>query len=480
MDLIVLGIDGADPEYLRKAMEKYELENWEKLVGESFYTELPSTVPAITIPAWPCMFSGYTPDKFEAYHLAMADFENWGARFPDSSYFRGKMFWDRIDGKVGLHFIPGTSPVYPVNGWMRSGSLANNFEFYPDELEEELEGKLDISKQSSHSRTTASSKIKTEKENFRKEKIVSQHIYEKRPDVFVSVFQLVDRAGHFSEREKTVLRAYEYVDETIGEFIEKAEENDAKLIVVSDHGFQKAKLKFNISTFLEQEGYLEFEDGKSETPVYRLAKPFLDTGLKKYLKYAHDFFESKTGADLTGFESGALSGVSKSSRVLPYFTEGREAGLKVHTEDLPHGKVPEEEREEIVESLVEKFGSLEQDGEKLIEEVWRGEEIYPDAEDRPDVVVKARKGVIISSENSSSIFDKTNSFTHDETGVFFARGPDVDEDAEEDLYICDVAPLIYTLLGEPVPDDLDGSLPSELVPDLEEEIRSMEVEDISF
>lgn len=480
IDLIVLGIDGADPRYLEEAMEKYELPGWKKLERESFYTELPSTVPAITLPAWPCMFSGYNPGRFEAYHLVMSDFENWGSEVVDSSYFRGYHFWDRIDAELGIHFVPGTSPPYPIKGWMRSGSLRKNLEFYPPELGDELEEKMELEKEGSHGKITSSAKIESEKRNFRKERKVSQHIYNKDPDAFVSVFQLVDRAGHFAEKKENILDTYRYIDDLIDEFMEKAEQREANLIMVSDHGFQLATTKFNIITFLKEKGFLEFQQGSGETLAYRLAKPLLDTRLKKYLKYIHDLYSSYSGNNLIGREVGALGSVSKDSRIVPYFAEGREAGLKVHTEDMPNGLVPEGEKEEIISEVINELEGLEDDQGEVMENVWRGEELYPGAEKKPDIVIQTREGMVVSTEPSSAIFDKTRSFTHDETGVMFARGPDIDEDADEEMDIKDVAPLIYAMMNEPIPEDIDGQLPAELVPQLEPEYQNYanEIENI--
>ncbi|MFB6292606.1 MAG: alkaline phosphatase family protein [Candidatus Nanohaloarchaea archaeon] len=478
MDLIVLGVDGVDPRYLEKAMERYEMPNWERLKQEAFYTELPSTVPAVTVPAWVSMFSGYKPGKFEAYHLNDPDFDSWEMTFPDSSRFQGLFFWDCIDAEVGLHYVPGTSPVYPVNGWMRGGFPSpEDFEFYPEDLRKEFD---DLEREHSHGYTTSSGKIKAELGNYETEREIADIIMEKAPDVFVSVIRMTDQVSHFAENESQVLECYRETEEAIGKVLDRAESEDAALIVVSDHGFMHADRKFNVLKYLENEGLASFEAESSPSLLYRLAEPLLDTPLKRYLKYAHDFFQSKTGMSL---EPGAdaLASIEKSSSVLPYhFGLGRDCALKVHTQDMPHGHVDEDGKDDILARLEEKLSELERGGETVVEKVWRGEELYPGAENRPDIVFRTTPEFIADTAPASRIFSRTSSFTHDENGVFFALGPGIDEDAEEELEIYDVAPLIYALLDEPIPDDLDGTLPEKLVPDKKPEYTSTEIEDISI
>ncbi len=477
MDLIVLGVDGVDPQYLEKAMEKHEMPNWERLKKEAFYSELPSTVPAVTIPAWISMFSGYRPGKFEVYHLNDPDFEEWKMTFPDSSKFRNLCFWERIDAEVGLHYVPGTSPVYPVNGWMRGGFPSpTDFEFYPEELGEEFD---DLERKDSHSYTHSRAKIAAELENYEVEGKIAAEIASKNPDVFVSVIRMTDQASHFAESESQVLECYAEADEAVGKALDRAEREDADLIVVSDHGFLNSKKKFNIQKFLEKRDLVEFADGGQPSLIYRLAEPLFDTPLKPYLKYLHDRYQSLTGSSLDA-GNDALASIEKSSKVLPYhFGLGRDCALKIHTQDMPHGHVDEDEREKIISRLENDLRELEKNRKSVIEEVWRGEELYPDADRRPDVVFRTTPEFIAETAPSNKMFSKTDSFTHDENGVFFALGPGIDEAAEEELEIYDVAPLIYALLEEPIPEDLDGELPENLVSDSKPEYRSTELDDVS-
>ena len=53
--------------------------------------------------------------------------------------------------------------------------------------------------------------------------------------------------------------------------------------------------------------------------------------------------------------------------------------------------------------------------------------------------------------------------THDPMGVFLAAGPGIAEGPRVDLSVLDIAPLVFHLSSQPIPDDLDGELPAQLL-----------------
>jgi hypothetical protein len=54
--------------------------------------------------------------------------------------------------------------------------------------------------------------------------------------------------------------------------------------------------------------------------------------------------------------------------------------------------------------------------------------------------------------------------THDPTGIFLAVGRGIRAVPERaDVSVLDLAPLLFYLAGQPIPDDLEGRLPEELL-----------------
>jgi len=481
MELIVLGVDGVSPEYLEQAIEKYYMPGWEQLREEAFYSDLDSCVPAVTIPAWISMFSGYDAGKFGAYHLTEPDLENWGSGIQDTS-FPGICFWDRIEGSSALHNVPGTSPVYEIDGWVKGGFPSpHDFDFYPESLEQEVRSKLEVLEKKDKQKNTLGAKIETEFENYETERAVADIMMEKDARVFVSVIKMTDTIGHITESKENILRAYSKTDESVQKVLAKAEKEDANLIIASDHGFFNAKKKFNILSFLKSHDLVELEDEGGGTSLwYRLAEPVLDTPLKKYLRKIHVAYSNLTGSRLDGKSGSYLSNIKKSSKVIPYHKGlGKDCLLKIHTDEMAHGTVTTQEKEEIVEELKEKLANLERGGEKIVEEVWEGKQLYSSSE-APELAFRTTDEYIVETTDSHKDFTKTNAFTHHEEGIFFAKGPDVDEDADleiKDLF--DVAPLIYTLLEEPIPEGLRGNIPKSLIPDLDKREYIEDINDLS-
>jgi predicted AlkP superfamily phosphohydrolase/phosphomutase len=459
LELVFLGLDGVSPEILRKAVRERDMPNTESLMEDAFFSNMDSTIPAVTIPAWPSMFSGFDAGRFEAYHLSEPDYDSWSADFQDSSSFIGDFFWDRIDSEVALHYVPGTSPVYPVNGAMRGGfPSAVDFEFHPKDLERDMKN-IDLEKAEPRSQRSKD-KVQAELENFETEKKIARELMEREPDVLVSVVRVTDSAAHRAETWEQVLDVYEEVDSWIGEVKKYAEDRDANLVVASDHGFMRSKQKLSIMDLLQHKGLAELEN--SRTWMRRLADPLLDTGLKKYLKLVHDTLEEKTQGNL-GSRSGPLAGISKSSKVVPaHFGLGKDCALRVHSEDMPHGCVPEGDVDKVAQHVVEALEDLEIGGEPAIEEVWRGSDLYSGG-NPPEIVFRTRKNLMVDTSPSGKVLSKTNSFTHHETGVLFAKGPQISEDSNVEPEIFDVAPLCYALSGFNPPEDIRGTLPDELI-----------------
>ena len=77
------------------------------------------------------------------------------------------------------------------------------------------------------------------------------------------------------------------------------------------------------------------------------------------------------------------------------------------------------------------------------------------------VILHCRTYLLDVTVESLLVYDFSG--THDPTAIFLASGPAFrHSDQRFELSILDVAPLLFHLVGEAIPDDLDGELPAEL------------------
>ena len=63
--LVVFGIDGGSLKLIEQWRD--ELPNLKRIMEGGVYGELEPTIPPLTCPAWPCMFTGRNPCKIGIY-----------------------------------------------------------------------------------------------------------------------------------------------------------------------------------------------------------------------------------------------------------------------------------------------------------------------------------------------------------------------------------------------------------------------------
>jgi predicted AlkP superfamily phosphohydrolase/phosphomutase len=98
-------------------------------------------------------------------------------------------------------------------------------------------------------------------------------------------------------------------------------------------------------------------------------------------------------------------------------------------------------------------------GRRVIDQVWRREEIYdgPRLESMPDLVFALRPG-FASSPLQPGLWDSTGWATGDHSleGLTLARGAGIVPGSLEGAALVDVAPMALYLLGQSVPEAIDG------------------------
>jgi len=110
-----------------------------------------------------------------------------------------------------------------------------------------------------------------------------------------------------------------------------------------------------------------------------------------------------------------------------------------------------------------------------VEEIYRADDIYTfdTVRDSPDLVVVCSKGYQILAVSEIIFFGKYVdelfvphrwSGRHEQHGVFLVSGPNVVKEKEiEHCSVIDIAPSILYLMGEPIPDYMDGRLLKEAI-----------------
>jgi predicted AlkP superfamily phosphohydrolase/phosphomutase len=453
MRVAVIGLDCAAPELVFDRWRD-ELPNLRRLSEAGTWGRLRSVDPPITVPAWTCMLTGRDPGELGIYGFRnRADHGYHSLTVADSRSVRVDRVWDHL-GRAGRHVVvvgvPQTSPPVAVNGELVSCFLTADTRTdpytHPPTLRAEIEAlvgqyRVDVENFRSDDRDRILAEIYSMTEQ---RFAVCRHLLDTRPWDFFMVVEIgLDRIHHAfwrfldpahprhepGHRYRDVVRAYyEYLDDEIGELLERFDE-DTAVIVVSDHGARPMQGAICVNEWLVQEGYLVLQ----EPPE----------GLTPLRNAAVDWKRTRAWG-----EGGYYCRLCLNVR-------GRE----------PEGVVDPADYEALRDELAERLESLPgADGQPIGTRAFRPEELWREQRGiPPDLIVYF--GDLGWRSNGSLghgrhwTFDNDtgpDDANHDRDGICIVAGPGVAAGQREDLVIYDIAPTILELAGLDAADGMRG------------------------
>lgn len=330
----------------------------------------------------------------------------------------------------------------------------------------------------------------------------TKYLLDKYPwDFFTVVFRATDRVQHWfwkhmdpqhplripgdEKHADVILETYQRMDEILGYFMERLGDA-ATFVVISDHGAIPMTNKVvRLNTWLAQEGLLKFRsDSRSgarvrkaviSRPVWKLwreLKRSLPAEMRRTLKDAFPRLERKVISHLT------LADIDW-PQTRAYAMEQREA-IWINLEGRePQGCVrPGEEYERLRDDIIERLRRLRdpETGRPVVEKISKREELYvgPHLDKVPDLVLhlseeeyryrlarsspsqRGREAIEVLGPHQLRTDYRANA-GHALDGVCIFRGEGIRAEHKiERAHIMDVAPTILHLMGEPVPNDMDG------------------------
>lgn len=448
MKVFVIGLDCAPPELV---FDEFDLPNIQQLMD--CYGELTSTIPAITCPAWMSMVTGKNPGKLGFYGFRnRKGFSYTDMWIANSLAVKEDTLWDIFsrEGKdVSMIGVPQTYPPKPVNGIMVTSFLTpdiNHQYTYPDSLKTEIkdlvgEYMLDVEEFRTEDKHKLLSQIyeMTEKRC----KVVS-HYLKKKWDFFMWVEMGPDRLHHGlwkyfdtthrkyaeSDLKSAIPEYYQYLDNQIGEMLHLVDD-DACIIVVSDHGAKKMEGCINVNDWLIQEGYLHLKEEPSQVSPFK--KVQIDW--KKTSVWAWGGYYSRIFFNVKNREE--------------------------------EGVLTKEEYYDVREDVKKKLESMKDDhGAPLNTKAFRPEDIYTGkyVSEAPDLIVyfgdldwRATESVGHDSIYSFETEIGPDDCVHAQKGIFILEDPEERVSGrKENLNIMDFAPTVLDLMGSKKPPDMDG------------------------
>ncbi|MCI0341877.1 MAG: alkaline phosphatase family protein [Planctomycetales bacterium] len=442
--MIVVGWDGAAPRF---AFEEYarDLPALSALRARGSWGPLRSCRPPITVPAWACAATGRDPGGVGLFGFRNRAPGTREMRVATSLDLRAEPVWEtlsRAGRTVALLGVPPAFPPPAVNGVVVSDFLAPDPvrpPTHPPEFGEELRAavpgyRADAVGFRAKDREALLAEILA---MVRARGAAARHILRTRgPDLLWLVEIGVDRAhhafwsaadpGHPAHRSgdplATAIRdVYRAADEELARILAEPAARDAAVIVLSDHGGKASLGSFRMNDWLRREGFLVLSG---------LARP--GTALR----------DAPVDWDRTrAWAAGGYYG-------------------RVYANGADGPRAVEEIRRRLA-GLAGPDGRPIRVEADVPAEVYRGRNLAL----APDLLVyvgdlswRVAEGLGHEDLWTTECEVGADDAVHDWDGIAVASGGPLDGGGRrEDLGLCDVAPTILKLLGQPVPGDLDGN-----------------------
>ncbi len=453
--VFLLGIDGAMPELIFKDWLD-DLPTIKKLMKEGTYAKLNSTIPPISAVAWISMSTGKLPKEhgvFDYIYRRNNSYED--VRIISANNVKEKSVWEIVSNhnkKSIMCLIPVTYPIKSFEGIGVSGfltpSIKNEYTF-PVEFKKEIEELFDEPFVIDIQNHRDLSKEKLLKEIYKMTemhfKLMKHLIKNKEWDLFFGVIIGSDRMNHnfwrFFDKEhrryednpkfkKALKDYYIYLDKNLGELIELLDDDDAKIIIVSDHGIKRMDTRVNLTDWLIQEGYLVLKE-----PVTKETKFTMDmVNWERTKVFARGAWDGQMFINLIGREE--------------------------------QGIVDKKEYESLIEELEIKLKQIKGDDGKILDTKVFKKKDYSGKFDSiaPDMIIYFDN--LTYGCNTSLIGNPTlwspktamggDDVTHSQKGIFITNNSKQGNIGE--IQITDIAPTILHELNISIPKDMNGKI----------------------
>jgi len=467
MILLVI-LDGATFKLIKPWAQEGNLSTFKKLMENGVHGELQSTIPPMTIPAIPAFYTGKNPGKLGLFGYTKED-----GTLVNSTDIKGNSIWKLLTERgfrTCVINLPATYPPEKINGVMITGVFTPSKDVvytYPPDLQYKIGDypiaieweALGLDKHYTKRNEILQRQTEITEGRFTTlKKLLRENEY----DLSIFFVKGTDILQHFFWDDKAILKKYyQRIDHLIGCLLNSYKMES--VFIISDHGFDHSPTHyFNVNTWLESNGYVKLKGGPLRKGIVSKSLPLrrlIPKGIKKALIKISASLSSETETEKF------VLGVNWNETVA-YLERGY--GIKVAN------IVSKEKREKLKDEIIEKLKQLRnEEGEKVISEVARKEEVYSGEylEKLSDIIFLTTWRYQPNGHLNKHIFTEipakkrkvSGSHNFSRNGIFIAHGSSIKEGVKiEGAEIIDVAPTILYMMGVPIPTDMDGRVLKEI------------------
>jgi predicted AlkP superfamily phosphohydrolase/phosphomutase len=481
--VMIIGLDGATFDVLGPIMDKGYMPNMKRMIETGASGILDSTKPPITPAAWTTFMTGMGPGRHGVIDFERYDPTSNKLAFNSMFQIQEKTIWQLLSEKnykVGSIHLPMTYPPMKVNGFMVSGFETPSIEAeftYPKELKEKILKNIPDYTYSTNwrrgvlgGRSYFDENLEYFKSNFRQNvKLARLCTQEYGWDAMMVLFKLVDNIQHktwryidpknegkFPKEQKKVYECFKVLDDCLGDLMALAKEQEATIIVMSDHGHGSLDGQAQPNWLLKEWGYLRLT---SETSQARTRLSGIWHRLTK--KKGGRFVQGSVGIE----KDLAIDWTQTRACVMH---AGMYGFLYVNLKGRqPEGIVEPYEYEQLRNELIEKLLAAKDEhfGEPVFTEVVKPEELYQCSREEhpnlPDLMLIPKVGLAVvrkirGNKSVRWVLSGKLGGTHRVEGIFIAHGPGVKAGMKIHGNIADITPTLLSMLGQTVPADMEG------------------------
>lgn len=278
--IVVVGIDGTPHSFLQEHLQAGDFPHLKRILEGGEMRRMNSVQPCISSVAWSTYMTGKNPAGHRIFGFVDRKPNPFQIFLPNSSHMAAKTLWEMISAenrRVAVINVPVTYPPRAVNGILIGCFLSTDVLkcAYPQELGAELKSwGYRIDADANLGRTDKEAFFEDLNLTLQRRWETARRLFEREAwDFFQLHVMETDRINHFlwEQYDKQdpayyarFLNFYRRVDELLGEFYDRAH-NATEFIVLSDHGFCTVKKEVYLNQWLEDNGYLQFQNDKTPT-----------------------------------------------------------------------------------------------------------------------------------------------------------------------------------------------------------------------
>jgi len=497
--IIIIGLDGADWSIINYLLKKDRLPTFKKLKKDGAYGTLKSVLPISSAPAWTSFLTGKNPGKHGIFDFLKFNRQTNRIEVVSSNDRKSSCVWNFLKNKKSIIInVPLTFPPDKINGIMISGlpNPENTFGYcYPKEIYSELmrefNGDIKIQPQIFYHKNAKKDFLKDQYMCWRNNEKIFWYLKNKKEwDLLICVFHVIDEFSHelwkyidknhpgFEKNKigENIFRIYEKADRFLLRLLGDLDENTT-LFVVSDHGFGPVYKTFYLNNWFMDKGWLKLKNTLSTKirkslhnsgfNAYNMLNLFRKIGLNPLSRaYKETFTQDKS---LLVFFSQKLFLSAddidwKSSKA---YSMGEFGQIYIKKENV-------KDYRKFLLNLKRELKKLKDDetGKKIFDYVFTKYEIYKGdfLEEAPDVIFYDKNmyysPVKMFEFGSNKLITPQavgRSGGHKLNGIFLAYGKNINSVSNLNLEIVDVTPTILYLLGEKIPESMDGKVIEEII-----------------